>query len=383
MKNFGVFCFSLTFFMVVVFNSHSQQVEYVGVPRNGLESIIAKQATNVWCWAASCQMILNFYFRQSSGDSFQQQVVNVFISKGGNNNTGANTAGIANVLNGWQIDNGKTLQASVIYDSNFNASMNPNILINELRNGRPCIVGFSFLEGVNAGFNHAVVVYGVDVSNSSVNKIYLIDPKDGKFHETRPSIASITGVVAISFVNSVNALSNNTTRSLPVRFGISNDDVIKILQSSYLVQNIQSNPGINSNYINIIWQGPMFETAPCMGGVTIYKNQVYQIMISNFFESNQYEILKEWVSRAHFYLNRNYGNMQIGSNELPTTAGEVVRQSYKIGNWDNGAVSVSGQFQIIPIGNSIMLFPMFVLEDKRLAERTKVRFDSRGNIIED
>ena len=127
------------------------QLQYVGIPSAQMDYFTASQKNSQWCWAASIQMVLNYYGIAIS----QEQIVarTYGTDPFGNlpNWAGSFEAITAN-LNNWSVDNmGRpyTVMASL----NWGAPT-PIILLQELSEGRPVIMGYR--SGPNSG--HAVVI---------------------------------------------------------------------------------------------------------------------------------------------------------------------------------------------------------------------------------
>lgn len=140
------------------------QAIYVGIPSNTMNFFAAEQENSNWCWAASIQMTLNYY-----GVSIAQpQIVARTYGLDPNgplpNWTGSFSA-ITNNLNNWNIDNSGHPYA-VSASLNWGAPT-PAILINELSQGHPVLVGYK--SGPNSG--HAVVITAVNYDISSMGPI--------------------------------------------------------------------------------------------------------------------------------------------------------------------------------------------------------------------
>lgn len=136
-----------------------QQAQYVGIPSAQMNFYAAAQNNSQWCWAASIQMVLNYY-----GVNIQQEQI-VARTYGRDpygrlpNWTGSFGVITAN-LNNWNVDNrGRNygVRASV-----NRGAPTPTILIRELSQGRPVIVGYR--SGPNSG--HAVVITAVSYTSS-------------------------------------------------------------------------------------------------------------------------------------------------------------------------------------------------------------------------
>ena len=140
------------FLSSMAFAQHPQ-AKYVGIPSAKMNYFAAGQEQSQWCWAASIQMVLNYY----GVDISQEQIVarTYGIDPLGRlpNWTGSFEVITAN-LNNWSIDNrGRpyTVMASLRI-----GAPTPAILIQELSQQNPIIVGYR--SGPNSG--HAVVVTG-------------------------------------------------------------------------------------------------------------------------------------------------------------------------------------------------------------------------------
>lgn len=138
-------------FLVVSVNNVRAQVIYVGIPKDRFDYFASAQRNSNWCWAASLQMIFNYY-----GINIEQEEI-VRRSYGtdpyGNlpNWAGSFQVITAN-LNNWNID-GSGKQYAV--NSSFNwGAPSPSILINELSAQKPVLIGYR--SGPSSG--HAVVI---------------------------------------------------------------------------------------------------------------------------------------------------------------------------------------------------------------------------------
>ena len=175
---------------------NSYQPQYVGIPSARMNFVAAAQENSQWCWAASIQMVLNYY-----GVSITQpQIVarTYGIDPYGNlpDWPGSFQAITAN-LNNWSVDN-TGRQYSVQASLNWGAP-SPSILLQELSNGRPVIVGYR--TGENSG--HAVVItaasYTVSNNGPIIQSVVARDPwpsnenirNAGRVEYTGGSIASL------------------------------------------------------------------------------------------------------------------------------------------------------------------------------------------------
>jgi hypothetical protein len=127
------------------------QPTYVGIPRDRFDYFTASQHNSQWCWAASLQMIFNYYGINIS----QQQIVarSYGVDPYGQlpNWPGSFQIITAN-LNNWSIDNNSI---PYVVQASLNWGAPPvSFLIDELLNQRPVLIGYQ--SGPNSG--HAVVI---------------------------------------------------------------------------------------------------------------------------------------------------------------------------------------------------------------------------------
>lgn len=127
------------------------QPQYVGIPRNEFEFYAAAQQDSQWCWAASIQMVLNYY-----GVSIgQRQIVGRTYGadpSGRPPNWSGSFQAITANLNNWSIDNNGdpyVVQASV-----YPGAPTPAYLLRELEEKHPVMIGYA--SGPSSG--HAVVI---------------------------------------------------------------------------------------------------------------------------------------------------------------------------------------------------------------------------------
>lgn len=154
-------------------NVSKAQSTYIGIPSERFNYCAASQRSSNWCWAASLQMIFNYYGVNIS----QEQIVyrSYGIDPQGNlpNWAGSFEVITAN-LNNWNIDNfGR--RYSVSANLNWGAP-SPVYLIQELAAQRPVLVGYQ--SGPNTG--HAVVITACSFTQTNfgpiINSIVVRDP---------------------------------------------------------------------------------------------------------------------------------------------------------------------------------------------------------------
>lgn len=127
------------------------QPQYVGIPSAEMNYFVAAQEKSQWCWAASIQMVLNYYGVAIS----QGQIVARTHGTdpfGRLSDRGGRFQEITANLNNWSIDNKGQLYT--VRASGYSGIPTPAILIQELSQKRPIIVGYR--SGPNSA--HAVVI---------------------------------------------------------------------------------------------------------------------------------------------------------------------------------------------------------------------------------
>lgn len=129
----------------------AQEPVYVGITAEKFNYFASTQRNSEWCWAASIQMMFNYY----GIDISQEQIVARSFNmdpKGKLPNATGDLKVITENLNNWSIDNeGKAYQV--------NAKLHygpptPAYLVKELANERPVMIGYQ--TGPNTG--HAVLI---------------------------------------------------------------------------------------------------------------------------------------------------------------------------------------------------------------------------------
>jgi hypothetical protein len=160
----------------ILFANHiliAQQPTYVGIQSTNFNYFASSQRNQNWCWAASIQMILNYYGVHIT----QEQIVarSYGVNSFGQlpNWTGSFQVITAN-LNNWSIDNSGR-RYSVIASLNSGAP-SPAYLIQELSSLRPVLIGYQ--SSPTSG--HAVVItacsYIQTAYGPSIQSIIVRDP---------------------------------------------------------------------------------------------------------------------------------------------------------------------------------------------------------------
>ncbi len=150
--------------------AQDQKPVYVGIPAGKLYYVAAPQRKSQWCWAASIQMVLNYY-----GVAINQEDI-VARTYGADwcgklpDWPGSFQAVTAN-LNNWSIDN--LGQQYMVQANLFVGAPRVDILLHELSQGFPLIIGYhcapqcghavvvtaaSYIQGANGPIIQSIVV---------------------------------------------------------------------------------------------------------------------------------------------------------------------------------------------------------------------------------
>lgn len=142
----------------------SQQLNYVGIKTENFNYYASSQRNSNWCWAASIQMILNYY----GVNITQEQIVEKSYGKSANGNL-PNWTGSFNVitsnLNKLSADNDGEkykVAATISY-----GAPTPAYLIQELSAQHPVLIGYQ----TSATSGHAVVVTACSYTQSAYGPI--------------------------------------------------------------------------------------------------------------------------------------------------------------------------------------------------------------------
>jgi hypothetical protein len=140
------------------------QPRYWGIATEVFDFIAASQEQEMWCWAASIQMLLNFYRVPVTQEQIVSRVYGIPLNQPGTDNA------ISASLHGWGINaNGKhfTVQSCVAP-----GPPSPQVLFRELSRGHPILLTF------NPGFplGHAVVVTAASSIGTIVTSLVYRDP---------------------------------------------------------------------------------------------------------------------------------------------------------------------------------------------------------------
>lgn len=135
------------------------QPQYVGIPRNEFEFYAAAQQNSQWCWAASIQMVLNYYRVSINQKQIVARTYGVDPYGRLPNWSGSFQAITAN-LNNWSVDNSG--DPYVVRATLYPGAPTPAYLLRELQEQHPVMIGYA--SGPSSG--HAVVITAASYSPS-------------------------------------------------------------------------------------------------------------------------------------------------------------------------------------------------------------------------
>jgi hypothetical protein len=172
-------------------NTFAQQTVAVGIPTARFNYYASSQRNSNWCWAASLQMIFNYY----GVNITQEQIVARSYGSDPYGNL-PNWAGSFQVitanLNNWSVDNNGRNYA-VEATMNWGAPT-PLYLIQELTEQHPVLIGYQ--SGPNSG--HAVVItactYIQTLNGPMIQSIVVRDPWPTPINVTNSGRVEYSGI---------------------------------------------------------------------------------------------------------------------------------------------------------------------------------------------
>lgn len=171
----------ITFFTVTLilisFSISAQVLKVATVNSESFNYVYAEQENTNWCWAASIQMIFNYY----GVDISQEQIVKRSYGSDPNGKL-PNWAGSLEIitanLNNWNMDNQGRVY--VVQSTLYYGAPTPYYLVQELTAGRPMLIGY--MSGPTSG--HAVVLTAVTyyetMNGPYIQSIVVRDPWPNK-----------------------------------------------------------------------------------------------------------------------------------------------------------------------------------------------------------
>lgn len=191
---------SLALTMVAVMGAASavgQQQLVVGIPTGSFNFFAASQQQNEWCWAASIQMILNYYGVPATQAEVVSRIYGIPVNAPGSD------AQITAALNAM----GRTVNGQIITIQSSGAPglPPPAVLVQELSAQHPILIAFA--NGPNSG--HAVVVTGaafvMTAFGPQITGLVIRDPWPTPFTLQTEGREEIVGPQLTAFAQTVRA----------------------------------------------------------------------------------------------------------------------------------------------------------------------------------
>ncbi len=185
----------LTVLVISAIRSYAQQ--YVGIRTADFNFYAAAQQQNEWCWAASIQMILNYYGIPATQQEIVTRTYGIPVDQPGSD------AAINGALNGW----GRTVEGQIrtIHSANGQGLPTPDALLNELNQQHPILIAFA--TGPSSG--HAVVVtaasYIPTPNGPQIISLVIRDPWPSPFTMATDGRVEIAGPNLAMFAQTVRA----------------------------------------------------------------------------------------------------------------------------------------------------------------------------------
>jgi hypothetical protein len=180
--------------LVYVLPCNAQQ--WVGIKTANLQPFAVSQWKNEWCWAASSQLVLNYY-----GIPVTQDAI-VLRSHGNEDDRPGSDMDITFTLNGWAP--GPT-GVRIVHATEFPGMLSPQLLYNNLSSGHPVIVAIA--TGPSSG--HVVVITAAffvpTPGGYVVPSIVLRDPWPSPDHIASIGRVQLDGPAATNFASIVRA----------------------------------------------------------------------------------------------------------------------------------------------------------------------------------
>jgi hypothetical protein len=108
---------------------------YVGIASGDLRYVASSQREDEWCWAASAQMILNWYGIPATQEMMVARIKGALVDAGGSDED------IGRALNGWAPSLEGTV--SVVRSITASGPPNPTVLLTELSQRHPILLTFA------------------------------------------------------------------------------------------------------------------------------------------------------------------------------------------------------------------------------------------------
>ncbi|MHB1686077.1 MAG: C39 family peptidase [Ignavibacteriaceae bacterium] len=163
--NFKLFLFSGLLFLIFQSTGRSQLV-YTGIEKEKVEPVYSERLNPEWCWAASVQLILNYYGAKVSQEDIIKRSFSVRDPYGELPAWSKNFDKVSDKLNRWVI---WYKRVKYIVSVKFvRGAPSPETLMSELKNNYPVIMADS--DSTNG--MHAVICTAVGILPSYYGTVY-------------------------------------------------------------------------------------------------------------------------------------------------------------------------------------------------------------------
>jgi hypothetical protein len=184
----------------------------IGIETTKFNDVYAEQDNSQWCWAASIQMIMNYY----GVDITQEDIVRRSFGTdpfGNLPNWGGSLPVITANLNNWSVDNSGH-RYTVSSSLNFYAPI-PRLLIDEISKKRPVLIGYK--NGPTGG--HAVVItalsYIITNNGPVITSLVVRDPWPSANNRANGGRVEYQGIQLASLINAHWIISVNKKENKP------------------------------------------------------------------------------------------------------------------------------------------------------------------------
>jgi hypothetical protein len=175
----------------------SRAQQYVGIPAVQFNTVAASQQANEWCWAASIQMILNYYQIPASQQEIVTRTYGIPVNEPGSDQA------ISAALNGLGRSTGGQLRT--IRSVGQPGVPPPALLLNQLSQQRPILL--TFATGPNSG--HAVVItaasYIATPAGPQIASLVIRDPWPSQYTIATDGRIEIAGQQLAAFAQTIRA----------------------------------------------------------------------------------------------------------------------------------------------------------------------------------
>jgi peptidase C39-like protein len=183
--------FALLIFTAPMAHAQDQQVIYVGIPGDQFSYFASPQHNSNWCWAASLQMIFNYYGINITQEQIVARSYGVESNGAIPNSRGDLKIITANLNNQGVDNNGRPYSVRAVFNR---GAPDPAYLIQQLSLHRPVLIGYQC--GPTSG--HAVVVTACTYIQTTygpiIQSIQVRDPWPGEDNAAKDGLEEYTGI---------------------------------------------------------------------------------------------------------------------------------------------------------------------------------------------